>query len=30
MLIIAGILAVIVLLVVLVVRSHLQDIDNDY
>lgn len=29
MLIIAGILAVIVLLVVLVVRSHLRDIDND-
>jgi len=25
-----GILAVIVLLVVLIVRSHLQDIDDDY
>lgn len=30
MFIFAGILAVAVLLVVLIVRSHLQDIDDDY
>lgn len=30
MFIIAGILAVFVLLVALIIRSHLQDIDDDY
>ena len=30
MFIFAGILAVFVLMVMLIVRSHLEDIDNDY